>query len=103
MNIGVLRPSFWRAVIAFGLVVTGGVAFKLLSYKGGGSIAVKKLVMQGTYLITATLFGALFYAEPFTVGKAVGIAGFVLAFVLMDQGTWEFFHRAYLPASLRTR
>lgn len=101
--IGELRGSFWLAVVIFGLVVTGGVVFKLLSYKGGGSIALKKLIMQGTYLITATLLGVLFYAEPFTAGKTVGITGFVLAFTLMDQGTWEFFRRAYLSAFAVTR
>ena len=77
-------------VAVIGLIVVGMWAFNLLSYKGGAYIALKKLVMNGTYLITAMFCGALFFGEKITTGKLTGIVFYFAAFVLMDKGTWEF-------------
>src|SRR3989344_9632810 len=56
-------------VAVIGLIVVGMWAFNLLSYKGGAYIALKKLVMNGTYLITAMFCGALCFGEKITTGK----------------------------------
>lgn len=82
--------KFWVGSAIIGVVTLGMISFKLLAYRGGGSIALKKLIMQATYLITATILGWITYAEPLTAGKILGMAGYVVAFTLMDRGTWEF-------------
>lgn len=88
-----LPLHFWLGSAAIGFVVIGMISFKLLAYQDGGSIALKKLIMQATYLISATALGWLIYAETFTLGKATGISGYVVAFILMDQGTWQYLSR----------
>ena len=92
-SISQLPGRFWLGSAAIGFIVIGMISFKLLAYKGGGSIALKKLIMQAAYLISATFTGWLFYAEPLTVGKLVGMAGYLVAFTLMDKGTWELARR----------
>lgn len=59
--------------------------------------------MQATYLITATIIGAIVYAEPLTAGKFLGMVGYAAAFTLMDPGTWEFVSSRFLgkPAPAR--
>lgn len=73
---------------AIGLVVVCMIALKLLSYQGGGTIAFKKFLMFGTYLAGASLVGLLLYGEAVSLGKIVGLVGFVLTFALMDKATW---------------
>ncbi|MDP3727048.1 MAG: hypothetical protein Q8R35_00225, partial [bacterium] len=103
-----LTRAFWSVSVAISLVILGMICFKLITYQKGGSIALKKLIMQATYLITATILGwAVYtiilpflpgwaeYAEAFTAGKLLGIAGYVVAFTLMDRGTWEFVSKQY--------
>jgi drug/metabolite transporter (DMT)-like permease len=82
--------SFWFGAFAIAMIVVLMISFKIFAYRGGGSIALKKLVMQATYLIAATFAGWLAYHEPLTAGKIIGIAGFMVAFALADRGTWEF-------------
>ena len=77
-----------------GVIVVGMWAFNLLSYKGGASIALKKLVMNGTYLTTAMVCGTLFFGEPVSLEKGVGVILYLGAFVLMDKNTWEFVSRS---------
>lgn len=81
----ILPAAYWFGSLAKGVIVVGMISFKLLSYKHGGSIAIKKVVMQGAFLISAVLLGALFYSEPLTLGKWLGIIGFVVAFVLTNK------------------
>lgn len=83
-------PKLWAVSVVIGLIVVGMWAFNLLSYKGGAYIALKKLVMNGAYLITAMITGALFFSEKLTSDKLIGIVFYFAAFVLMDKGTWEF-------------
>lgn len=80
----------WLASLIGGLIVVAMWNFNLLSYKGGASIALKKLVMNGTYLISAMLLSALIFGESLTVGKLSGIAIYFAAFALMDEGTWKY-------------
>jgi len=84
-----LPVKFWPLSILIGLTTVGVLASRLMSYKGGGTIARRKVVMQGTYLSTAMIAGVLAYGEPLTVGKVIGILGFLLALTLIDQETWE--------------
>lgn len=79
-------------VVSFliGLVVVMMWSFNLLSYKGGASIALKKLVMNGTYLVLAMLGGMIFFGEILTKGKVSGVILYLIAFGLMDDNTWRF-------------
>ena len=86
-------PELWLVSAIIGLIVVGMWAFNLLSYKGGAYIALKKLVMNGTYLITAMFCGAMFFGETLSPSKLLGIVFYFGAFVLMDKGTWEFLTR----------
>lgn len=90
-----LNQNFWIGSVAIGAIVVCMISFKLMAYRGGGSIALKKLIMWATYLVSATVLGWLFYTEPLTVGKFVGMAGYLVAFTLIDKGTWEFVSRQY--------
>lgn len=79
----ILPAMFWIGTSIIGCFVIGLVSLNVMSYKAGGSIAVKKLIVQGTYLVGATIVGAVAFNESLTVGTAVGLACFLLAFVLL--------------------
>lgn len=100
--VSLVVPAFWIFALVNGVVVLGMISFKLLAYKGGGSIAIKKLVMQGTHLVGAVILGIIIYAEPLTLGKVLGVAGFFFAFALMDKGTWEYISSRVLNKSAVT-
>lgn len=91
------RPmqNLWLAAAIGGVIIVGMWSFNLMSYKAGASIALKKLVMNGAYLITAMFAGVLLFKESFTIGKMVGIGLFTCSFILMDKGTWEFVSRLW--------
>lgn len=72
-----------------GLIVVGMWSFSLMSYKGGASIALKKLVTNGVYLTAATCAGALFFGEKLTTGTWIGIMLYFVAFALVDGSTWK--------------
>ncbi|MEK7208930.1 MAG: hypothetical protein AAB677_01575 [Patescibacteria group bacterium] len=77
-----LSPLFVFGAIISGFLVVPMIAWKLLSYAGGGTIAMKKVIMQGTYLITAVIAGVLVYHEPLTIGKEVGTVLFFISVTL---------------------
>ncbi len=87
--VGSLSTGFWTAAILISLVVVVMIPFKLLSYKDGSSIAAKKLVMWSVYIGAATMLGVIIYNEPLTIGKVLSLPGFLIAFTLTDQSTWE--------------
>ncbi|MEK7560026.1 MAG: hypothetical protein AAB522_01865 [Patescibacteria group bacterium] len=76
--------------IVLGIIIVGMWSFNLLSYRGGASIALKKLVMYGSFLTAAMIMGVIFFGETFTAAKAVGILLYVVAFIFMDPKTWKF-------------
>ncbi|OGY64914.1 MAG: hypothetical protein A3J53_01585 [Candidatus Harrisonbacteria bacterium RIFCSPHIGHO2_02_FULL_40_20] len=86
------RPmqNLWLVSAIIGLIVIGMWSFNLMSYKGGASIALKKLVLNGTYLTTAMLSAIFVFGEALTVAKIAGVFFYLMAFVLMDKGTWQF-------------
>lgn len=91
------RPmqNLWLAAAICGVIVVGMWSFNLMSYKAGASIALKKLVMNGVYLITAMIAGVIIFRETLTIGKLVGVVLFACAFTLMDRGTWDFVSRLW--------
>ena len=71
-----------------GLVVTAMWSFNLISYKLEASIAFKKLVVFGSYLIMAMFCGVVFFDEALTWNKMSGIGLYTVAFGLMDDKAW---------------
>lgn len=78
-----LPRLFFVASGFIGLLVVGLIIFNLQAYRAGGIIASKKYVMQSTYLLLAIVLGFLFYQETLTIGKILGLAGFLIAYPLM--------------------
>lgn len=80
----------WFTSALIGLIVIAMWSFNLLSYRDGASIALKKLVMNGTYLVSTMILGYLIFHEEITIGKLTAIPLFVLAYVLMDKKAYDF-------------
>jgi drug/metabolite transporter (DMT)-like permease len=76
---------FWTGSAMIGAVVLAMIESKLMSYKTGGHIAVKSIVMQSSSLILATFLGVIIYGEPLSAGKILGIIGFVIAVLLIKK------------------
>ena len=87
--------KFWAVSLGIGVIVVAMWSFNVLSYRDGASIALKKLVMNGAYLISTLAIGAMFLGERFTLGKGLGVGCYFVAFVLMDNGTWNFLARRW--------
>lgn len=82
---------FWLLCGINGLIVLAMITLKLLSYKGGGYPALKTLAMQSSYLIMAVILGIIFFEdEVITLGKVLGIVGFIISYTLVDEKTWGF-------------
>ena len=82
--------------LALGAAICGviGVAmwsFNVLAYKGGAWIALKKLVMNASYLTMAMIAGIVLFGEDASVTKFAGVALYLVAFVLIDDKTWKAF------------
>lgn len=82
--------TLWRSSVLIGFIVVAMWSFNLLSYKGGATIALKKLVLNGSYLSTTMIGGAILFDEQMTVAKIVGVCLYCLAFMIWDSGTWKF-------------
>lgn len=82
--------KLWMINIVIGFIVVAMWTSNLYSYKEGASIALKKLVMNGSYLIMAMTGGILIFDETISISKGMGIMIYFIAFVLMDQNTWSF-------------
>ena len=82
LNIG--KAFVWATLIT-GVIVIFMISFKFLAYKSDAWIALKKILMNGTYLVTAAVVGFLFFDEALTFGKFVGIGAFLLALLLSDK------------------
>jgi drug/metabolite transporter (DMT)-like permease len=85
-----LLRVFWVSATLLGLVTVLSIMFKLWSYQMGGSIALKKVAMQGTYLVLATCAGIIWLSEVVTVGKIIGIPAFFIAYTVVDEKAWQF-------------
>lgn len=81
--------EYWIGSFARGGLVVAMIAFKLKAYQMGGTIAIKKVVMQTSYLALATLMGIVFFQEALTTGKITAIPLFIVAFSMIDNDTWE--------------
>ena len=84
-----VMQKLWGVSAVVGLIVIGMWSFNLMSYKGGAHIAIKKLVMNGCFLIMAMFFGIVLFGESLTLAKVIGVLFYFFAFSLMDKGTWE--------------
>ncbi len=82
--------KIWFVSILIGCITVAMWSFNLLSYKTGASIALKKLVMSATYLLSTLILGYFFFNEAMTLGKIVSFPLFCIAFILMDKKAWGF-------------
>lgn len=80
-----ITPLFIWSSIVIGAIVVAMASFKILAYRGGGTIALKKIIVPGVYLISALFAGVLIYGEPLTVGKMVGVGLWFVSVYLVDQ------------------
>lgn len=89
-DFSVAMRSLWLWSALLGVFIVGIWCTNLMSYKGGAGIALKKLIMNGTFLTLAMGIGVVVFGEPLTAGKVVGVGLYFVGFALMDKGTWEF-------------
>ncbi len=82
--------KFWIVFAFMGLVVLFMIFSKVLAFQAGATLTFEIFVQQSTLLILATIFGVIFFHEPFTIGKMIGIPGFFVAFILANQEMWEY-------------
>lgn len=80
--------------ILLGLNVVFMIIMKQLSYRNKATLTFKPLVMQATYLIAATFLGLVFFSEPLTIGKIIGIPGFIIAFIIAHNSSWLYIKNA---------
>lgn len=72
-----------------GIVAVFMWMFNLMAYQRGGAIALKNLVMNGSYLVTAMVAGIIFFGEPSSAEKSMGAGLYIVAFALFDPSTWR--------------
>lgn len=85
-----LVPMLWVLALFQGVIVSAMICFKLITYGRGGTIALKKLVMQGGYVVITITLGIVVYDEAINLGKILGTIGYLVAFSCVDRDTWAF-------------
>ncbi len=89
---------FWSSSFLIGFIVVLMWTCNVMSYKQGAYIALKKLVMNGAYLTAIMILGSIFFPEEhFTSAKLYGVFIYLLAFCLIDEGTWKFISSSMKP------
>ncbi len=100
---GGVTLEFSKAFVFGSLVIAGFVvlmiSFKLLAYQGGGTVTLKKIIMPGTYLVTAIFAGAIVYGEPLTLGKFTGTILWLVSITLADKEVWPTLKAKFAPAT----
>ena len=86
-------PNLWIISVIHGINVIGVWSFNLLSYKAGASIALKKLLVNGSFLTLSIILGVIFFDEAFTTAKIAGVILYFVAFTFMDETTWRYVFR----------
>lgn len=82
---------FWVLSAAIGVQSIFLLTFKLITYKKEGTVVLKKMVMQGSRMFMGTLIGIIWFNEPATLGKLIGIIGFFLSFAITDNKVYNHF------------
>ncbi len=85
-----MKFIFWILSATIGIQSIFLLTFKLIIYKKSGTVVLKKMVMQGSRMIMGTFIGIIFFNEPATLGKLIGIFGFFIAFAIADNKTYTF-------------
>jgi len=83
--------KLWLASLLIGGNVVALWTFNLLSYKHGASIALKKLVMNGSFLSMSMILGIVIFGETASLEKMLGVLIYLAAFCFMDTKAWEYF------------
>ena len=83
-SLSLIPQSSWLLFLVLGFLVLSGVFVRQRTYMHGGSIASKKIVMTGMYLVSAFLVGLLVFSEALTVGKVVGIIALLGAYIALE-------------------
>ena len=81
--------AFVWGTLAIGVLVAEMASFRSLAYRGGGAIALRKIIMPGVYLISEMLAGIWLYGEPMTMGKLVGVLMWFVAIYFVDRKASE--------------
>ena len=77
-------------VLIHGIVVLLMILAKISAFKAGASLTFEVFIQQSAYLVLVTIIGISFFDESFTMGKLIGIPGFIIAFSIANQEVWEF-------------
>jgi len=80
-----ITHAFLVGALAIGMIVAAMTTFRILAYRGGGTIALKKIIMPGVYLVTAMIAGVWLYGEVITMGKLVGVVLWCVAIYFVDK------------------
>lgn len=83
-----ISDPFLYGTLIMSVIVVVMISFKLLSFKFGGEIGLKKIIMYSAYLAGAAVGGVVIFGEPWTFGKTVGFLLFPVAIGLSDRKTY---------------
>ena len=87
----------WFTSAMIGIIVIAIWSFNLLSFKGGASIALKKLVVSSTYFISTTILGSIVFNEAMTAGKITAIPLFIISYFFMSKEAYDFVRAKWIP------
>lgn len=79
-----LTKAFVYGTIVIGVIVAAMIAMRSLAYRFGGTTTLKKILMQGTLLTAALAVGIIFFDEPFTVGKCLGLLFWLVSLACVE-------------------
>lgn len=77
--------TFWLSSAVLGWLVVISTVLSLIPYLSGSNILLRKFFGNATALILAIISGAVIFHEPITLGKALGFALVVAAFIFVDK------------------
>jgi drug/metabolite transporter (DMT)-like permease len=81
-------PAFWAVSVGLGLVTANMIGCRWLAFQTGATIPLRRIIIEGIYLLCFTGIGVASYGDPITWGKVVAIGLFPIAFFLTDEKAW---------------
>lgn len=90
LTIGIITVYLWFANVS--------------AYKTGATlIALKKLIMNGSFLTLVAIIGVVFFNEPVSKYKILGFLLYFMALCFMDTQVWNFFQNKFIPQADREK
>jgi hypothetical protein len=83
--------EFWFLFIVLGLSILTNVFVRQRTFMYGGSVALKKITMISSYLISSLIVGILFFGNLLNFGEVLGVIALIAGYFFVEREAFSKF------------